>query len=407
MHPERSTLFSSNALPDEVMTRTAEALRAVDRADVNDLLTRDVDVLLDEVLAPLEHLTLLWDQVTMTEPASSTMPMNDGFGHTVHRLVVVITFKVPCDGDPLLLTYWSHNGAPVGGLPGRATPAGLELTWSGELNADPAALRDWLDQRRRSIETFLVNNNRDVDRLNHHMRGQVAARIQQRRDAELARRDLTARLPFPVERRPEAPRPLAVHRKQVRIQRRTPGATFAPEPALEEREFDDIVGDCIAMATVFERTPGVEALGEEALRNLILGMLNTNYTGGVAGELFNGAGKTDICIRVDDRNILIGECKFYDGAKTVSDAVDQLLSYLVWRDTKAALLLFVRGGNFTQAVERAQEAVRTHPQCQKVMPTEDATRRSDYLFARADDQDRAIRLALLPFHVRAPSALDR
>jgi len=140
---------------------------------------------------------------------------------------------------------------------------------------------------------------------------------------------------------------------------------------------------------------------EEEIRNLFLGMLNTNYTGQVAGELFNGAGKTDICIRADDRNVFIGECKIYDGPKAVTEAIDQLLGYLVWRDTKAALLIFVRAGNFTQAVQRAVDAIRQHPQCQRSVPSQDLTRRSDYLFTRADDPDRSIRLALLPFRLRA------
>lgn len=192
-----------------------------------------------------------------------------------------------------------------------------------------------------------------------------------------------------------------MQRKQVRLQRSAPAPTFAPEPALDEAVYGDILADCINMATVFERTPSVEKMGEEEIRNLFLGMLNTNYTGQVAGELFNGAGKTDICIRDHDRNVFIGECKLYHGPKAVTDAIDQMLSYLVWRDTKAALLLFVRAGNFTQAVERAVEAVRSHPQCQRTVPAQDPTRRSDYVFTRADDPNRSIRLALLPFQLRA------
>lgn len=232
------------------------------------------------------------------------------------------------------------------------------------------------------------------------MREQIRAAIERRRKAELDRRDLAARLPFPIERRPDATRPVPVQRKQVRLERSAPAPTFQPEPALDETQYEDILSDCIAMATVFERTPSVENMAEEEIRNIFLGMLNTNYTGQVGGELFNGAGKTDICIRFEDRNVFIGECKFYDGPKNVTDAVDQVLSYLVWRDTKAALLLFVRGGNFTQAVERAVEAVGSHPRCQRRVPPTDATRRSDYAFTRADDEDRNIRLALLPFQLR-------
>lgn len=157
------------------------------------------------------------------------------------------------------------------------------------------------------------------------------------------------------------------------------------------------------MATVFERTPSVEQLGEEALRDMLLGMLNTNYRGDVAGELFNGSGKTDILVRVEDKNVFIGECKFYGARQTVTRAVDQPLSYLVWRDTGAALLMFVRGGNFTQAVERIHDAVEAHPQCQARRNAGDPARRVNYDFVRADDPTRRIRLAVMPFHIREGS----
>ena len=163
------------------------------------------------------------------------------------------------------------------------------------------------------------------------------------------------------------------------------------------RTYEEVLSDCVSMAKVYERMPLASGTDEEHLRNVILGMLNTNFTGQVAGELFNGSGKTDICVRVDDRNVFIGECKFYKGPKSMSDAIDQLLGYVVWRDTKAALLVFVRDGNFTDIVAKTVEAVAGHPQCQRPLPTGDPSSRSDYVFTRADDPDRAIRLAVLPF----------
>lgn len=396
-----SGLFSKVALPDEARQRIDQALGLVARADVNDLLNRDLDVLIDEMLTPFQQATVRWDDVTMTEPAPKTATTTDVFGQRVSLSMASITVSVPVDGDSLLLTYFSHNGAPVGGIDGRVRDGAVEFDWEGQLATDQSALLQWFEQRRDQVERYLTYNNHDVDPLNRQMREAVRTAVERRRQAELARRDLASRLPFPIARRPEATRPVAVQRKQVRLQRSAPAPTFVPEPVLEAATYEDILGDCISFATVFERTPSVEKMPEEEIRNLFLGMLNTNYTGQVAGELFNGAGKTDMCIRADDRNVFIGECKIYHGPKAVTEAIDQVLSYLVWRDTKAALLLFVRAGNFTQAVQRAVDAARAHPQCQRSMPAQDPTRRSDYLFARADDPDRAIRLALLPFQLRA------
>jgi hypothetical protein len=55
--------------------------------------------------------------------------------------------------------------------------------------------------------------------------------------------------------------------------------------------------------------------------------------------VFNAAGKTDILIRAEDRSVFIAECKIWKGPATIRDALGQLLSYLSWRDTKAALLV--------------------------------------------------------------------
>ena len=40
---------------------------------------------------------------------------------------------------------------------------------------------------------------------------------------------------------------------------------------------------------------------------------------------------------------------------------DLPLSYLVWRDTKTALLLFIRSGETTTIIEKAAAEIRNHP----------------------------------------------
>ena len=66
--------------------------------------------------------------------------------------------------------------------------------------------------------------------------------------------------------------------------------------------------------------------------------LNGNYEGQAAGETFNYQGKTDILIRSGDRNIFIAERKFWNGPAKPTKTIDQLLGYLSWRDSKAAIL---------------------------------------------------------------------
>src|SRR5258708_39739064 len=103
----------------------------------------------------------------------------------------------------------------------------------------------------------------------------------------------------------------------------------------------DLMGN---LARAMELSPwAVSHLKEEDLRTHFLVQLNGQYQGHVSGETFNFAGKTDIIIKEGERNVFIAECKFWDGPKALTDALDQLLSYTSWRDTKTAILLFNRG----------------------------------------------------------------
>ena len=88
------------------------------------------------------------------------------------------------------------------------------------------------------------------------------------------------------------------------------------------------------------------ALDEEALRNLVLVSLNCQYEGRATGETFRNKGKTDINIKEKNRAAFVAECKIWKGRKNFTAAIEQLLRYLTWRDSKTALLIFSRNGDF-------------------------------------------------------------
>lgn len=136
---------------------------------------------------------------------------------------------------------------------------------------------------------------------------------------------------------------------------------------------------------------------QEAIRNLLLMALNSQFEGAAAGEVFNSNGKTDILIRVGDRNVFIGECKIWKGPKTITDTLDQLLGYLTWRDTKAALLLFIRDGVPTEIIPKALAKFQEHPSFKRVGPHDEFGERHDFVFQANGDSAREINLAFMPF----------
>ena len=105
-----------------------------------------------------------------------------------------------------------------------------------------------------------------------------------------------------------------------------------------------------------------EQMDEEARRDLFLGTLNTHYEGRGSAEAFNVGGKTDILIRYEGRSLFIAECKFWAGVKGFTEAIDQLFGYTSWRDTKLALVVFVREKGLTGIIEKGRQALVAHPQ---------------------------------------------
>jgi hypothetical protein len=151
-----------------------------------------------------------------------------------------------------------------------------------------------------------------------------------------------------------------------------------------------------------ERSPGsFAALGEEDLRQHLLVPLNGHYPGQGTGETFNASGKTDILIRVEDKNIFIAECKIWGGQQQLTEAIDQLLRYLTWRDTKTSLIVFSRVKDFSGMLDTLWATVEGHPSKKRGPAIEGPTRRR-YVFRHKSDEDREIIMTVLAFHILKP-----
>src|SRR5260370_32035779 len=107
-------------------------------------------------------------------------------------------------------------------------------------------------------------------------------------------------------------------------------------------------------------------------------------------------------VREGDRNVFIGECKIFDPKNKqsvdhiVASALDQFLVYLVLRDTKAALLLFIRAAGISAIMGRALGTMRQHPKYKRPGKTS-SEERHDFVSRANGDENREIRLAFPPF----------
>ncbi|MBS2965999.1 hypothetical protein KGA66_23340 [Actinocrinis puniceicyclus] len=104
--------------------------------------------------------------------------------------------------------------------------------------------------------------------------------------------------------------------------------------------------------------------------------------------------------------MFVGECKIWEGESKFTEAIDQLLSYLTWRDTKGTLLLFIRRLNVTAVIGKAVATIEQHPNHVKTLPVSDPAGRYDFVMQAEGDPQKTLRMAFLPFAL-GPVVQDR
>jgi hypothetical protein len=169
---------------------------------------------------------------------------------------------------------------------------------------------------------------------------------------------------------------------------------------LEDDLYDAIVGLVHDWGVVMERHPSTYAgKGEEALRDLFLLLLAPHFDY-AAGETFNKQGKTDILVRHEKTNVFVAECKVWRGQAELLWAIDQLLGYLTWRDSKAALVLFVRNQDIEAVRKQIDPILRSHPCFRDGTPRQDGW--WDAQLRLSQGSERVARCAVLVFHMPEP-----
>ena len=138
---------------------------------------------------------------------------------------------------------------------------------------------------------------------------------------------------------------------------------------------------------------------EEDLRDMIIPPLNSSFIGtNSSAETFNRTGKTDIITKApDNSNVFIAECKIWRGEKMFLEAIDQLLGYVTWRDTKTALILFVKNSGIVEIIEKAKSTIAHHP-CYVDYKTQTEESSFSYIFHTNNDAQSHIALELMIFH---------
>ena len=252
--------------------------------------------------------------------------------------------------------------------PPRADIADGELRLVIEYPSDtPVDIKAQTTELATKVERLLGHARHDIDVFNQELEATAIRAIQNRRQRVETHREHIEATGLPVG--PPGDR-AKTYIAEALVRRPAPVLPSTPvaqpmklEPILADKVFEHILSVLRLSALGMERSPATYAgMDEEARRTVLLDALNTHYRGEGTAEAFNVTGKTDILVRHEGNNLFIGECKFWSGAKGFIDAVDQLFGYTAWRDTKLALIMFVRERDLTSIIEKGRDALAEHAQ---------------------------------------------
>jgi hypothetical protein len=393
-------VYGQRELRTHLLERQARARQELKGLEPDYVLSENEDVLIAGLLD--KHLpdpvSVDWGAATRSPISETLVQQYDYFNHGASKAVSgsSLTITVPVSGDGELLNFqastFNLSGPPDGARIGKSQ---IEITIS-EHRLSAELIQGRFEGLRGQIDQKAAWANNDVDQARAEADRVLRADLERRKQRLLHDRALESALNIPVQVSGAPRQPVPARRRTVTLEHRRQQAAFTPEPTLDQAIYEDILTQVEAWATNLERTPGTLAkLSEEELRDLLLGTLNGYWQGAAGGELFNGNGKTDILVRHDNRNVFIGECKIWRGPQAAAEALDQLLGYLVWRDSKAALVMFIKNRTPAETIRRLHQAVAAHPNWRLTKANGDPARRVDYVVA-ADDEGRRISLAVLP-----------
>lgn len=311
-----------------------------------------------------------------------------------------VEIRIPFEGERELF-YAKANTYSVN--PPRAVIEKNEVVLRYDTPADqPRDIRALAEQTLKEIEQHLGWQRPMINAHNQNLPAAAGQSIHQRRERLLAQSQRAEALGIPIRRRADAPKTYAlptIKRKAVPTLPPATTAQFKPEPALAMELYEHILKVVQDMALVMERSPDAfKAMNEEALRQHFLVQLNGQFEEKATGETFNMGGKTDILLREGDRNVFIAECKFWKGPKGFGEAIDQLLGYATWRDSKTAILVFNRGTETSTVLTGIDAVAKAHGNFKRAVtwPHESGVR---YVLHSGGDKNRELVLTVLVFHV--------
>jgi hypothetical protein len=315
-----------------------------------------------------------------------------------------IEVEVPFSGDG---QFFKVQPTTFSLSPPRGEVKGNKLLLKVEgTNLSGEAVKHQIDRTLAEIEASLNYLRNSASTFNASIAAQAQSQIAGRKEKLLRDRNVVASLGFAMKPRDAASATYAtpeVRKKVIPSQPTASLTEFKSEPTLAADQYEEILCIMENMVGVMECSPSAFThAGEETIRTHFLMQLNGRFEGQASGETFNYEGKTDILIKDRGRNLFIAECKFWRGEAAYAETINQLLGYLSWRDTKAAILVFNRNKNLSSVLDKVSEQTAAHPSHVKLVRQRSETSWVHKL-AHRDDPSREMIVTVMVFDVPSPN----
>lgn len=284
-------------------------------------------------------------------------------GIPLSRTVTAVRFFLPYSGSANLLLFRPSS----------------YLNWTTEVKVKDACIQfevygqpftsEHIKKESDTVQRNLAHNlreiNKEVEHHNSNIRELIEETFKATKQKILDDNDIIASLGVPIQKKDNLPKTYAIPTpKTVKKIHPAPVVTekgFTPEWTLDDATYQEILRVLFDLGKVFETHPSTYSdRDEEALRDLILLYRSPRYEGSATGETFNRKGKTDILLQYKKKNVFVAECLFWAGRKSYLEKISQLLGYMTWRDSKAAVVVFVKNKAVTLVLETVENKTCDH-----------------------------------------------
>jgi hypothetical protein len=313
--------------------------------------------------------------------------------------VGTITYHIPCSGETDLLRYHTDNfysNTPEVFIEDDCLCFEL-INFGNNLERIKKIQETTID----SIKTVTKPVIEAIENYNYYLKSKIKSKIDERKSKI---NSIVEILGVPIKKRKNLPETYEVpnfqSKKIISLKPQVTNLKGKVEYMLEETIYTDILQVIHDYGQSFERSPSkYRDKEEEDLRDHFLFVLEPRYNWTAVGEAFNKLGKTDILINFEKTTVFIAECKFWYGQQGYLNTITQLFDrYLIWRNSKAAVVIFVKNKDFSSVLREVKNVTPNHPNFVRFVDEKDETW-LNYIFHINENPEREVKLAVLLFHI--------